>query len=88
MSGVFHSVRTIAPGVPFVPKPPWPVFHVESSNSGFSQPSAGLSVVYRHSMACVAGVGDDRPDLGRRLVQLARAAAAICASSIFTIARS
>ena len=42
MSGVFHSVPTTAPGVPFVPKPPSPSFHAASSKSGFSQPSAGF----------------------------------------------
>ena len=45
MSGVFHSVRTTAPGVPWVPNPPGPSFHAEASNSGLNQSSAGACVV-------------------------------------------
>ena len=42
MSGVFHSVRTTAPGVPLVPKPPGPRFQDESSKSGWNQSSRRL----------------------------------------------
>jgi hypothetical protein len=46
MSAVFHCVRTVAPGVFSVPKPPGPVFQVVSLKSGLSQSlAAGLSVV-------------------------------------------
>ena len=41
MSDVFHSVRTTAPGVPWVPKPPGPSFQAEASNSGLNQFVAG-----------------------------------------------
>ena len=48
MSGVFHFVRTFAPGVVGSPKPPGPFFQAESSKSAWAQSFAGFSVVYRH----------------------------------------
>src|SRR5690242_11681442 len=64
MSPVFHSVRTIAPGVPLVPKPPWPVDHAASSKSDLSHSSAGLAVVYFHICGSVCDVGTSVRSLG------------------------
>ena len=57
MSSVFHSVRTTAPGVPLVPKPPGPSFQPESSKSGLNQSSAGFSNVYRQVSPRLCEVG-------------------------------
>ena len=45
MFDVFHSVRTMAPGVSWVPNPPGPSFQAASGKSGWNQPSAGFSSV-------------------------------------------
>ena len=45
ISGVFHSVRTTAPGVPRVPKPALPCFHSPASKFGLNQSSGGFCVV-------------------------------------------
>src|SRR5205823_12606374 len=57
MSAVFHSVRTTAPGVPLVPKPPGPSFQEEVLNSGLYHPSAGAAVVKRQRTGSISEVG-------------------------------
>ncbi len=50
ISGVYQVVLTREPGVEGSPNPPKPVFQLASSKPGFSQPVAGVFVVY-----CQAG---------------------------------
>src|SRR5207253_3038948 len=57
ISGVLHVVRTIAPGVPLVPKPASPSFQDEASNFGLNQPSPGSLVVKSHRTGSFSAVG-------------------------------
>src|SRR6187549_3696960 len=57
MSGVFHVVPTIAPGVLAVPKPPRPVAHALSSNACAIQSLAGADVAYRQSSVALRALG-------------------------------
>src|SRR5688572_17604721 len=57
MSGEFHVVPTIAPGVLAVPNPPRPVVHALSSNAGAIQSAGGADVVYRHSRFALRALG-------------------------------
>src|SRR6476620_9920784 len=74
MSGLSHFVRTTAPGVPSVPKPPGPLFHPSSAKPGSIQPVAGLVVVYRHVCADFALVGTSVAIFGGGAYSLAAAA--------------
>src|SRR5258708_27733623 len=60
MSSVFQVVRTMAPGVPSVPKPAGPLFHLLSSYGGSIQSKVfGRSKVYDQACAsfCESGSG-------------------------------
>ena len=99
MLGVFHSVRTTAPGVWRVPKPPVPVFHDESSKLALNQSSAGFCVEtksFRHRgfdtvlVVAKAEIARPSPALSRfvrRSMTTARRVAAPCTGA-FVLAES
>ena len=74
MSGVVPLRAHDRAGRAFVPKPRLPVFHDESSKLGFSQPSAGFSVVYRHSAGSSLRGLDERHDVDARALAEVRLA--------------
>src|SRR5438445_13808698 len=57
MSGVLQVVRTIAPGVPLVPKPASPSFQDEAAKFALNQPSPGSLVVKSQRTGSFSAVG-------------------------------
>src|SRR3974390_3030024 len=64
ISAVFHSVRTTAPGVPLVPKPPGPCFHEEASKSVLNQAPVCVWVVNCHWIGSFSEVGTTMTTFG------------------------
>src|SRR4051812_2336259 len=81
---VFHSVWMMLPGGLPAPKPDCPAFHELSSNADFSQPLAGLSVVYFQVAGCVRASGRSVLTFGGGPCSALAAAAARAGSTLIT----